>query len=507
MLGKIYTGTLDGINGSRVTIEADISKGLPAFNIVGLPDQIIKEAKERVRTAIVNSAYDFPMGRITLSLWPGDIKKEGTHFDLPLALAILTAGGAIVNGEKEDIAVFGELSLDGRINGFIGCMPMIYSLFKKGIKKFILPFENLNEVSLIKGIEIYPVKFLSEAVELLNGIKRTKPVQGKARSLSFEKDDEVDFRDVKGQEEAKRASLIAVAGFHHILISGSPGTGKTMIATMMKSIMPPLSYEETLEKLILESLSGRKIESEKISAVPPSEDPHHSISETAFIGGGRKLNPGSVVRCNNGLLILNEFPEFKTSVIQQLREPMEELKINIARCGYNVELPCRTLIAATMNPCPCGYFADEEHECSCSFSEIKKYRRKISGPVTDRFDIHINMAKIEDREDFYQNKKEAKTSKEILEIVMEVRERQIKRFKDSNISCNGQMKAAMIDKYIELNSSQKCLVAETSKALKISNRGQHKVLKTARTIADLQGREKIAEEDILEAFSYRNKEW
>ncbi len=518
MFEKIITGTLSGIDVHMVSIEVDLARGLPNFNIVGLPDQSIREAKERVRAAISNSSFDFPLGRITVNLGEGDLKKEGSHFDLPIALGILAANGTVNLNKISGMGIIGELSLDGTVNRCVSCMPIVYRMFKDGIKSFIVPAENISELKYIKNIDLYPVKSLNEAVDFTSGTNKIKCVRGReilsesAKTGTYEND----FMNIIGQETAKRASLIAVAGFHHMLMSGVPGSGKTMIGKAMASIMPKLSYDEMLDKLIMAGLTGNSPVKFEINGEAPYDEPHHSISAVGLIGGGTKLSIGSLAKCNNGLILLDELPEFRSSVIQQLREPMQEYQVKIARNGYDIKLPCKTLVVATMNPCPCGYFGDDEHECTCSIGDINRYRKKISGPMLDRFDIYLHMQR-EDRKKFLsvarnfsskiKNINDNFSSRKMYEAVYEARKVQGERFKEDGIRCNGEMKQEHMRKYIKLSKSQIEILGEFAESLRMSNRGQHKIMKLSRTIADIEGCVDIRDEHLMEACSYRRRDW
>ncbi|MBS4960935.1 MAG: YifB family Mg chelatase-like AAA ATPase, partial [Clostridiales bacterium] len=390
MISKLKSCTLSGIDGTIVDVETDISQGLPGYDLVGLPDNAVKESKERVRTAIKNSGFTLPPKKITINLAPADVRKEGTHFDLPIAAGILLAGGVITPKNLENTLFIGELSLDGSVRRVNGVLPMVISGYEQGFRKFIVPAENAGEASLIDGTESYPVSSLKELVDLLNGQIKNKPYHtdiSKLFSSEF-KDSPLDFSDVRGQESAKRALEIAAAGSHNILIIGPPGSGKTMMASRLPTILPDLSFAESLETTKIYSVSGLLPRDQALIHTRPFRSPHHTCSEMALIGGGRIPRPGEVSLAHNGILFLDELPEFRRSALESLRQPLEDRKITISRANGTVTYPCNFMLIAAMNPCPCGHLGDP-NRCHCTDNEIEKYTNRISGPLLDRFDIQI----------------------------------------------------------------------------------------------------------------------
>ena len=501
MYSKIMTCVLEGLNGYAIEVEADIARGLQAFNIVGLPDISIKESKERVRSAINNSGYTFPIGRITINLAPANLKKEGSQLDISIAIAILTAFGVIYNIPNSNIAFIGELALDGRILGITGALPMTISLKDLGIKKVIVPEENKEECSLVKGIEIIPIDNLKNLVGYLNDELKIDNFNDDIFSLTeMNPNYEIDFNEIKGQENLKRAMEIAAAGEHNLIMIGPPGAGKTMAAMRLPTILPPLNFEESIECTKIYSVSG-KLENNKLILERPFRAPHHSSSSVAIIGGGRIPMPGEISLAHNGALFLDELPEFNKSTIEVLRQPLEEKTVTISRANATLTYPANFLFIAGMNPCPCGYYGDDTKECTCSMNQIQKYLSKISRPILDRIDIHIEVEPVKLEE--LRDKSESENSETIRNRVINAREIQRKRYKDEKIKCNGQMNNRMIRKYIHLDKELDLILEKAYDKYKFSARTINKILKLSRTVADLDDKENIEMNHLLEAIRYR----
>jgi magnesium chelatase family protein len=501
MVYKVLTFTLIGIDAHLIEVEADISYGIPAFNIVGLPENTIKESKERIRSAIKNSKLPFPEHRITINLAPADIKKEGTYFDLPIAISLIAAS---MNLDKEILnqyLIAGELSLNGEIRKIKGALSAVYLSKKHNLQGLILPEESSSEASYFTNLPIYPVNHLLEVISFLKKQINIEPAKPKEIKIVQNSLQELDFSDVAGQFHAKRALEIASAGKHNVLMSGPPGSGKTMMAMRIPSIMPEMTLEESLETTMIYSACGLLTKDMPIIKTRPFRTPHHTASEIAIVGGGSNPKPGEISLAHNGILFLDEFPEFKRPVIEALRQPLEEGIIHVSRATSSVTFPANFLLVAAMNPCPCGNLGDETKPCTCTYAQIQKYRKKLSGPILDRIDIHIEVPRVSVGE--LSNKDIlAETSEKIRIRVEKARQIQKERYK-SNTSYNSKMTSSMIKKYCKLNDSSQKLLNSAIEKFKYSARTYNKILKLARTIADLEASRDIQDHHVAEAIQLR----
>lgn len=502
MLAKIKSFGLCGLEGYGVDVEVDISAGIPKFTIVGLADTAIKESAERVRTAIKESGFAFESKRYTINLAPADMKKDGSIYDLPIALAILSASGQIDMSRFKDVIIIGELGLDGTVARAKGVLPILISAREKGFKNFIIPFANESEASFIEGINCYAVQSLKEVTQILDGSARPHIVKLKSfEEVSSKKPKCLDFENVKGQKLAKRALEIAAAGGHNVIMIGPPGSGKSMLAKCFAGILPDLTFEEALEVTKIHSIAGVLDYDTGIVCSRPIRTPHHTASSVSLTGGGVHSRPGEISLAHNGVLFLDEFPEYQRGLIETLRQPLEDGSITVARASATVTYPASFTLIASMNPCPCGNFGSHTKECKCTPSQIQKYLSKLSGPIMDRIDIHVEVDSVSYGD--LSSTSAEETSAQIKQRVDKARKIQLERFKDEGIYSNSKMNAPQTKKYCHLSVECASLMENAFNKLQLSARAHDRILKVARTIADLDGSEDILPQHIMEAINYR----
>jgi magnesium chelatase family protein len=500
MLSKVYSYGLSGLDAYPITIEVDVSTGLPAMNIVGLPDNAIKESKERVRSAIKNSGYKFGPWRITVNLSPADIKKEGPSFDLAIALGILAATEQMSLKYLEHYVVLGELSLDGLVKPTQGVLSIAVSLGKDPFKGMIVGLSNAKEAAIARNLPVYPVKTLKEAVHILSHPDTLQPFEYHQPDR-IDLKNETDFSDIKGQTHVKRGLEIAAAGSHNLLMIGPPGSGKSMLAKRFTTILPDMTWGERIETSRIHSIVGLLGEDQGLIDRRPFRSPHHTTSDIAIVGGGSHPKPGEITLSHNGVLFLDEFPEFNRSVIEALRQPLEDHCVTIARATRTIKYPARFLLICAMNPCLCGYFMDTHQKCRCSHQEIFRYMSKISGPLLDRIDLHLEVPRLQSAE-LLQNSA-SENSQTIKTRTTEARHVQLKRFENTTVSANAYMNHKQIKQFCSLDSETKLFFKKVIEELGLSARAYDKVLKVARTIADLSGEETITIAHLAEAIQFR----